>query len=230
MNFYPHHIGDFDKATRHCSRLERSVYRDLMDLYYDTEKPLSLDFAAVCRKIIANSNEESTAVERVLNEFFTETPTGWYHERCEEEISKYHANNSQKSLAGKASAAKKALKKQQALNGCSTDVERTRNGTPTNQEPRTKNQEPSKGVGLRFDEFWESWPKGDRKQDRKKCSEKWTDGKLDDCGDAILADIAIKRQTEKWINGFIEAPLVYLNNRRWEDGIAVAETQYVRSV
>jgi uncharacterized protein YdaU (DUF1376 family) len=92
MKYYQHHIGDFDKATRHLTRLERSVYRDLIELYYDTEQPLTLDRAALCRKIIARSNEESTAVEQVLNEFFTETPTGWYHERCESEIEKYRVN------------------------------------------------------------------------------------------------------------------------------------------
>ena len=29
MNFYQHHIGDFNNATRHLTRLERSIYRDL---------------------------------------------------------------------------------------------------------------------------------------------------------------------------------------------------------
>lgn len=148
MNFYPHHIGDFDKATRHLTRLERSIYRDLLDLYYDTERELPLDSGWICRKVIARTNEESTAVEQVLNEFFTKTPTGWYHERCEEEIDKFHANTSQKSLAGKASAAAKALKKEQALNGKSTavatPVERLNHGTPTNQEPITKNHKPRK--------------------------------------------------------------------------------------
>ena len=142
MNFYPHHIGDFDKATRHLTRIERSVYRDLLDLYYDGESPLPLDCEWICRKIIARSNDESTAVEQTLNEFFTKTPTGWYHERCEDEISKYHANNSQKSQAGKASAAKRATKKQQAINGNPTVVDFSLNGTPTNQEPLTINQEP----------------------------------------------------------------------------------------
>ena len=104
MKHYPHHIGDFDKATRHLTRLERSVYRDLIDLYYDTEQRLTLDMAALCRRIIARSNEEATAVEQVLNEFFTETPTGWYHDRCEEEIEAYKANASQKAMAGKAAA------------------------------------------------------------------------------------------------------------------------------
>lgn len=144
MKHYPHHIGDFDRATRHLTRIERSVYRDLIDLYYDTEAQLALDVPALCRKIVARSNEESTAVQQVLNEFFTETPTGWYHERCEEEIAAYHANTSQKALAGKASAEAKRLKKLHALNGESTRVEQplatveaAGNGAPTNHQPST---------------------------------------------------------------------------------------------
>lgn len=143
VNHYPHHIGDFDRATRHLTRIERSIYRDLIDVYYDTEQPLTLDLSKLKRKILANDEQESTAVEQVLNEFFTETPAGWFHSRCDDEIEKYRANNSQKALAGKASAVAKALKKQQMLNGKSTDVEtdveQTNNGTSTNQEPRTKN-------------------------------------------------------------------------------------------
>ena len=142
MKYYLHHIGDFDRATRHLSRIERSVYSDLIDLYYDTEQQLPLDVSLICRKILARTNEESTAVEQTLNEFFTKTPTGWYHERCEAVIDEYKANTSQKALAGRASAAKKALKRQQALNGESTGVEQTYNGTPTNLEPKTINQEP----------------------------------------------------------------------------------------
>lgn len=149
MKFYSHHIGDFDKATRHLTRIERSIYRDLLDLYYDTETQISLDLKAVCRLVLARSNEESTAVEQVLNEFFTETPTGWYHDRCEAEIASYHTNTSQKAVAGRASAEAKRLKKIQALNGESTDVqqplksvEAAGNGTPTNHKPVTTNHKP----------------------------------------------------------------------------------------
>lgn len=144
MKHYPHHIGDFDKATRHLTRIERSVYRDLIDLYYDTEQRLTLDVQALCRRIIARSNEEATAVQQVLNEFFTETPTGWYHDRCEAEIEAYQANTSQKAIAGKASAEAKRLRKLQALNATSTAVEHplktvetANNGTPTNHQPST---------------------------------------------------------------------------------------------
>lgn len=117
MKHYPHHIGDFNGATRHLTRIERSVYRDLLDLYYDTEQPLNTDVALLCRRILANSNEESTAVKQVLKEFFTSAKLGWYHDRCEAVIYSYHQNTSQKALAGKASAEAKRLRKQQAMAG-----------------------------------------------------------------------------------------------------------------
>lgn len=142
MNYYPHHIGDFDRATRHLTRIERSVYRDLIERYYYKEQQLTLDLADLCRKICARSNEESTAVEQTLNEFFVKTATGWYHERCEVEIEKYRSNSSQKAQAGKASAEARKLKRLHALNGDSTAVERTLNGDSTNREPGTGNRKP----------------------------------------------------------------------------------------
>lgn len=140
MYHYQHHIGDFNNATRHLSRIERALYRDLIELYYDTESQLPDDIAWICRRIIAN--ECSTDVQRLLNEFFTKTPTGWYHDRCEHEIDRFRSSTSQKAAAGRSSAAKRAEKMQQALNGNSTGVQRAFNGTPTNQEPITVNQEP----------------------------------------------------------------------------------------
>ena len=71
----------------------------------------------------------------------------------------------------------------------------------------------------RFDEFWNSWPKSERKQDKGKCADKWKAQSFDDLFEVILADLATKKKTQKWQGGFIEAPEVYLNNRRWEDGV-----------
>ncbi|PUA19602.1 YdaU family protein [Glaciimonas sp. PCH181] len=156
MNFYPHHIGDFNNATRHLTRIERSIYRDMLDMYYDTEIPLPIDFNALCRKLLAKSNEESTAVEQVLNEFFTKTVQGWHHNRCEEEILAFRANITAKSSAGKASAAKRELerlKRIAELNDSSAAVQQPLDSvenslvTPFNQpepEPITNNQEPIK--------------------------------------------------------------------------------------
>jgi uncharacterized protein YdaU (DUF1376 family) len=149
MNFYPHHIGDFNNATRHLTRIERSVYRDAIEMYYDTELPLMLDVEALTRKLMAKSSEEATAVEQVLNEFFTKTQQGWHHNRCELEIAEYRNGVSAKSIAGKASAAKRAkdrVERLEILNGSSTSVQHVLDSVGSfvqltkNQEPRTKNQ------------------------------------------------------------------------------------------
>lgn len=148
MNYYPHHIGDFNSATRHLTRVERSIYRDLMDLYYDTERPIINDIDKLCRLIIARSDEERTAVEQVLNEFFIKTDDGWFHDRCDEEIQKYQAGLKAKSAAGKASAAKRARKTQQKLNEEQTEDEQPLNSSSTDDEnsltlrSTNQNQEP----------------------------------------------------------------------------------------
>jgi uncharacterized protein YdaU (DUF1376 family) len=146
MNYYPHHIGDFNSATRHLSRTERSIYRDMIEMYYDTEQPLPLDRAALCRKLMARSDEESTAVEQVLSEFFTETEQGWANGRCDKEIEAYHKKLNDKSAAGKASAAARAANKaplEPASNKeSSTGVQQVLTYCSTNQEPRTSNQQP----------------------------------------------------------------------------------------
>lgn len=142
-------MRDFNNATRHLTRVERSIYRDLVELYYEEESQLPKDKNFICRKVLARTNEELTAVEQVLNEFFTETPTGYYHARCEEELERYKGNSTSKAIAGKASAAARAKKKQQALNIKPTGVEQVLNSVetedrqnPTNHKPVTINQEP----------------------------------------------------------------------------------------
>lgn len=157
MHYYSHHIGDFDRATRHLTRIERSIYLDLLFLYYESEHALTLDMAALCRRIVARSEDERAAVLAVLGEFFHETPTGWFHDRCEEELEAYRKSASQKSAAGKASAQARADRRaaamqrpfndrsttvEQALNERGTDEQRQGNGESTNQEPRTINQKP----------------------------------------------------------------------------------------
>jgi hypothetical protein len=73
--------------------------------------------------------------------------------------------------------------------------------------------------GGRFAEFWSAWPKSERKQDKKACAAKWKLKGYDAQAEQILADIAVKRETTKWQEGYIEGPLVYLNNERWLDGV-----------
>ena len=135
MYHYPHHISDFNNATRHLTRVERALYRDAIEMYYDTEQPLpGDDFDRLAKRLIAVSDEEKSALRDVLNEFFTLKDGAYHHARCDLEIAKYRANAESKSKAGRASAAKRQHK--------ATPVEHVLNGCATNQEPRTKNQEP----------------------------------------------------------------------------------------
>ncbi len=139
MNFYPHHISDFNNATRHLTRVERSVYRDAIEMYYDTESVLTGDLTRLQKKLLCRSDEEKQALNDVLDEFFDLHDDGYFHERCDHEIAKYRANISSKAKAGIASA--KARKQKAA--------ERKQNSTRVkysstlvhNQEPITNNQE-----------------------------------------------------------------------------------------
>lgn len=81
-----------------------------------------------------------------------------------------------------------------------------------------ENPQTPKGADMgRFAEFWECWPKNDRKQDKAKCAQKWKADNLDSVADVILADVVAKKQSRKWIEGYAECPLVYLRGSRWSD-------------
>ena len=151
MNYYSHHIGDFNNATRHLTRVEQSVYRDSIELYYDTESVLTKDFDKLARRLLCVSDVEKTALKDILNEFYEETDAGWLHVRCEQEITKYRANTSNKAKAGIASALSKKNKSTQ-INTCSTDVQLTNNQEPltNNQEPLKTKQKPSKKIETNF--------------------------------------------------------------------------------
>lgn len=86
MNFYKHHIGDYDANTAHLSWTEDAAYRRLISLYYRREEPIPLDLAQACRLVRATSKQERDAVEAVLEEFFQREADGWHSKRCDEEI------------------------------------------------------------------------------------------------------------------------------------------------
>ena len=92
------------------------------------------------------------------------------------------------------------------------------------QDQEQDQETPLSPQGGGFDAFWECWPKNDRKQDKAKCAAKWSKDGLDAMADKIVADVEAKKATAKWRDGYVEAPMVYLNNRRWEDGAAGAAT------
>ena len=95
MHFYNFNINDFNASTRHLSHLERALYRDLIDMYYQNERPICDDFGNLCRKLIAKSDEEKQALQNVLNDFFVikklkgDKAPCWHHNRIDRELKKY---------------------------------------------------------------------------------------------------------------------------------------------
>ena len=162
MHFYQHHIGDFNNATRHLSIIERAIYRDLLDMYYEQESAIDAsDLTKLQRRLLIRSTDEQQALDFVLDEFFEKQDDFYFNNRCESEIKQYQDKLETAIKAGKASGEarrKKANKKQRKdldtkgvdddMNDRSTDVqqtlnENTQNVEPTNNhEPRTINQEP----------------------------------------------------------------------------------------
>jgi hypothetical protein len=74
-----------------------------------------------------------------------------------------------------------------------------------------------------FDLFWAAWPQTDRKGAKGKCLEAWRKAKAESLTNQILAHVAALKKTEGWQKGFDPAPLVYLNQRRWEGAVVSAE-------
>ena len=77
-----------------------------------------------------------------------------------------------------------------------------------------------------FDDFWKMWPNTPRKGAKAKCKQVWIKSYCDTQADQILKHLAWMKTTEQWLkaNGaFIPAPLVYLNQQRW-DGAEIPDT------
>ena len=92
MNFYKHHLGDYDGATMHLTWDEDMAYTRLLRAYYRREKCLPKD--EVNRLVRAATSSQRQATLRVLGEFFILMPDGWHNKRADEEIEKYQAQAS----------------------------------------------------------------------------------------------------------------------------------------
>jgi uncharacterized protein YdaU (DUF1376 family) len=167
MHSYLHNIKTFNNATRHLTRVERSVYRDLIELYYDTEQPLNaVQFDRLCKRIMANSDEEIAALEYILDEFFERTGDVYTHDFCDHEIEKFQNITSAKSAAGRASAEarkQKADKRKQSRKGVGeqnlTPVEQPLKYVEQtmNHEPLTiNNKETNPERVIEVFEYWQS--------------------------------------------------------------------------
>ncbi len=73
--------------------------------------------------------------------------------------------------------------------------------------------------GARFDEFWSAWPTGGRKAAQEQCRQKWITKGCDGIADQILRSLEAHKRSRDWTKDggtYIPAPLVWINQSRWE--------------
>ena len=92
--------------------------------------------------------------------------------------------------------------------------------------------EPMSKENSMFEDFWKVWPSNPRKGAKSKCKQVWIKSYCDTQADQIIKHVQWLKTTEQWLksNGaFIPAPLVYLNQQRW-DGAEIPEIKRTESV
>jgi len=69
-----------------------------------------------------------------------------------------------------------------------------------------------------FESFWKTWPTNDRKQAKGKCLDAWKKASAERDAALVLAHVSSLKNSSWLKDGgqFVPAPLVYLNQRRWE--------------
>ena len=206
MHYYQFNIGDYASHTRHLTNLEDLAYRRLLDAYYLQEHPLNVGITSVARQI--NMREYETEVKAVLEEFFTLTDEGWFHQRVDKEIKHFQAKRQQASNAGKASAERRN-------NIRSTGVQ------PTNNHKPITNNQVNKEYIDRFDDFWKHYP---RKVAKPNALKAWLKLKPDDDLTKKIISAISNQNLASREQQFIPHPASWLNAQRWEDEIKVANT------
>lgn len=207
MIWYKFHLGDYITHTTHLSDAEDLAYRRLLDLYYMSETEIPLNTELVARKIRLDLD----ITESVLGEFFEKTETGYFNHRCNAEIAKYQAQVANNRQLGKRGG---RPKKTESV----TETEPKVNPKKIQNKNNISSQTTT--TVSRFNEFWSAWPTSKRKVAKATCETKWLKLKLDNVADQIIAHVNSIKGSEQWTTGYEPAPLTYINQRRWEDGVA----------
>lgn len=217
MNWFKLYIGDYQRDTAHLSVTEHGAYLLMLQHYYATEKPLPIG-KALHRMLRAQDKAERDAIDAVVAQFWHETQDGLVNGRADAEITKAGAQaDTNRAIAQAREARRKAerTEHEQSTNRATNDQPNQTPDTRLNTPPPPKGGIDPAG----FAEFWSAWPASERKVARKQCAQKWQRKGFNAQLPAIVAHIEAMKQSKQWRDGFEPAPLTYLNQERWGDGL-----------
>lgn len=213
MNYYEHHLADYTQATAHLSMVEDAAYSRMLRWYYANERPLPVEVKQVERLVRAQSKAERDAVKTILDEFFNLQEDGYHQDRADREIARYQ--DKQRKATESANARWNKMPPHSEGNAnADADAMRTHSegNAPQSPDPIQKKKEKD-FVQVRFDEFWEVYP---RREAKKAATKAWNAIKPDEV-DLILANVKTRKANGWQDPQFIPLPATYLNGRRWED-------------
>ena len=191
MNYYNFHLGDYIKHTVHLSNAEDLAYRRLLDLYYDTERPIPTDIPLVSRRLRVGIDE----LQSVLNEFFVMTDEGYKNMRADDEIAAYHAYLEKQRMNGKQGGRPKKTHRLPTDNPSQTQTEPKKSLTNTHK-PNKEIYIPACPEGLSLD-LWDKFL-----EHRKKIKK--------DVTDIVVKGIIREANTANW--SLDEAITIMLEN------------------
>jgi len=220
MHYYQFNIKDYSFATIRMSLMEDLAFRRMLDLFYETEKPLPCELKRIAKLIGMNDYQEE--IRDVLNDFWTETENGWVNSRAEIEIEKYQLKAEVARVNGGKGGRPRKPKKTQSVNLANPEKSESK----ANHKPITNNHKPNKEIlsliNDGFAHWWNLYP-STRRKNKKGCFGKFkakcknlTDDEIVSLINKISNDID-KRVKEIDDIKYLPATETYLNHERWMD-------------
>lgn len=198
--------------------MEDLAFRRMLDLFYESEKPLPFELKRISKLIGMVDHQEE--IKGILNEFWQETENGWVNSRAEIEIEKYQAKADSARANGKKGGRPPKAKKTQSVNLANPEITESK----ANHKPLTINQELNKDIVQQaelppFDFWWYRYPRKQAKPAAEKLFNKKIKGMNDEKLNEFMDNICnhsttAYRETEK---SFIPMPTTYLNQERYND-------------
>lgn len=246
MNYYERYIGDYQRDTGMLTLAQHGAYTMLLDTYFATENPLPADLNLLYRICSAMDSNEKAAVRFVAEKFFPISEDGLRHNEKADEIIIKAARRIAAAVAngGKGGRPRKN-KTQEIPDGLwdenppgiplgipTANPEGNPNHNPEKSSPtptpkKEKHSSETDELPSGFLQFWDAWPKSDRKVAKAECAKRWKARKLEGIASQILADVRSRKETDRsWLTGYEPAPLTYINQKRWEDAESSAPNPF----
>jgi uncharacterized protein YdaU (DUF1376 family) len=235
MHYYQFNIKDYSFATIRMSLMEDLAFRRMLDLFYESEKPLPCELKRIAKLIGMIDHQEE--IRDVLNEFWKETENGWVNSRANDEIEKYKSKAQSARANGKKGGRPKTQEEPKLTQSVILDNPEI-TGSKANHKPITNNHKlVIKDLSVitdGFDHWWNLYPVS-RRKNKKGCLDKFkvkcknlNDDQVEELVNKISIDIQRRILDAKKSAELKRVPVIeelkfmpmtepYINQERWTD-------------